>query len=226
MAVKQRIPLARAETLAAEVVGLLSPACTRLEIAGSIRRRKPHIGDIEIVAVPKRESLAPLVDLFGNTLTVLSHNVLDALIEHLLMCGILGRRLDVNGRTAVGERYKRLSYRGFGLDLFSVLPQSGAQWGVIYLLRTGSARFSHRLVTSRLLGGWLPVSARVRDGAIWQGETLVPTPEEQDVLNYCNLPWIEPSLRTDTVCPIRGAGIDMAHWFDAHSAVEPQKGGA
>jgi len=32
---------------------LLSPYCSRIEIAGSIRRAKPEVGDIELVAIPK-----------------------------------------------------------------------------------------------------------------------------------------------------------------------------
>ena len=31
---------------------LLAPACARIEIAGSIRREKPKVKDVELVAVP------------------------------------------------------------------------------------------------------------------------------------------------------------------------------
>ena len=49
---KTRVPLARAQVVAAEVVALLAPACERIEIAGSVRREKTDVGDIEIVCTP------------------------------------------------------------------------------------------------------------------------------------------------------------------------------
>ena len=38
--------------IAEEVKALLAPHCLRIEIAGSIRRKKPEVKDIEIVAYP------------------------------------------------------------------------------------------------------------------------------------------------------------------------------
>ena len=43
--------LERAQKIASEVVERLSPCCTRIEIAGSIRRRKPVVNDIDIVLI-------------------------------------------------------------------------------------------------------------------------------------------------------------------------------
>ncbi len=48
-----KIPLAHAQKLANRLVELLAPHCERIQIAGSIRREKPEIGDIEIVCAPK-----------------------------------------------------------------------------------------------------------------------------------------------------------------------------
>ncbi len=39
--------------IAEKVKAQLAPHCERIEIAGSIRRKKPDVGDIEIVAIPK-----------------------------------------------------------------------------------------------------------------------------------------------------------------------------
>src|SRR5438876_12139133 len=46
------IPLAQAERLAAKIVTELNTFCERIEIAGSIRRRRPVVNDIDIVALP------------------------------------------------------------------------------------------------------------------------------------------------------------------------------
>jgi DNA polymerase/3'-5' exonuclease PolX len=43
----ERIPLAAADAIAADVLAQLQPHCERIAIAGSVRRRRPTIGDIE-----------------------------------------------------------------------------------------------------------------------------------------------------------------------------------
>ena len=42
-----------AKAIANEVVKRLSPYCTKLEVAGSIRRQKPTVRDIDLVLVPR-----------------------------------------------------------------------------------------------------------------------------------------------------------------------------
>ena len=61
--------LADAEELAYETTQTLARHCTRIAVAGSIRRRKPEVKDIEIVAVPEYGiGWLPSVanDLFGD----------------------------------------------------------------------------------------------------------------------------------------------------------------
>ena len=196
---KTRIPLAEAEGLAAEVVALLAPYCERIEVAGSIRRRRPDVGDIEIVCVPKREVLFETREfaMFGperGTHTVWE-DCLDRQCKELLQQGVFTPRRDVLGHAALGPKYKRLSYRGFGLDLFAVTEP--AQFGVVFTIRTGPASFSQRLVTSTWSGGLLPPAFQVKDGALWwrsSGE-VVPTPEESDFFARIGVRYIEPHER-------------------------------
>jgi len=47
--------LQKAETIAMGVVLNLKPCCDRIEIAGSIRRRKPIVHDIDIVCIPENQ---------------------------------------------------------------------------------------------------------------------------------------------------------------------------
>ena len=179
---KLQVPLADAERMAARIVELLSPACDRIEVAGSIRRRKASVGDIEIVAIPRYDEEW---DLFGKTFARRSQ--LDDALDQIIAQGII-RPGERNG-----ERYKqfRVSFYGLQLDLFVTDPE---RWGLIYTIRTGSADFSRWLVTSRQYGGALPEKIKVRDGRLWrvgQDEPLA-TPEEQDVFVALGLEWIEP----------------------------------
>lgn len=177
--VKERIPLAQATRIAAELMELLHPACERIDIAGSIRRRRPDVADVELVLVPRITPTAR--DLFGNV--VATENELDTLCQALKAQGLLRDRPDRNGTPAWGSRHKRALYKGFPVDLFSVIEP--AQHGVVMVLRTGCAEFSKRVVTQAKKGGSLPDRFFVRDGALWEtrwGEEprLIPTPTEMD----------------------------------------------
>lgn len=53
MTTKTRWPHAEALEIAEEIKEALAHHCERIEIAGSIRRKKPEVGDIELLFVPK-----------------------------------------------------------------------------------------------------------------------------------------------------------------------------
>lgn len=206
---EDRHPLAQAEVIANDLFVLLEPYCLRIQVAGSIRRNKSMVKDIELVCEPALTTVA--TDLFGEATTII--DPLHDLLARLRDEGVLADRLDKNGRAAFGPRTKRLRYRGIGLDVFSVIPP--AQFGVILAIRTGSSEFSHRFMTPRRFGGNLPDHMIVRDGVLYrhpEGRVLpmdreerkrldvatleaVPTPEEESFFEALGMPWVEPEAR-------------------------------
>lgn len=60
---KKKFPAASAIQVAQSIVAALAPSCQRIEIAGSLRRRKQEVGDIEILYVAKT---AEQTDLLGS----------------------------------------------------------------------------------------------------------------------------------------------------------------
>lgn len=182
-----RIPLAEVEPIARELVELLRPACHRIEIAGSIRRRRETVRDIELVAMPR---LTPLADMFGRAGAMVADE-LNELLGRLLAEG----RVEMRSPKRWGARFKAMIYRGVPVDLFSVLHP--AQWGVVFCIRTGPAEFSHRLVKDRRYGGLLPAWATVRGGAIYHRQTgrLIETPEESDLFAVVGVEFIPPEAR-------------------------------
>jgi DNA polymerase/3'-5' exonuclease PolX len=189
-ATELRVPLDQARALAVEVEDLLRGSCLRLEVAGSIRRGRPDIGDLELVAIPRVEETD--AGLFGDQVETIDQ--LAVRVDALLAAGVFAHRLDKNGRQAYGPRYKRLTYRGIGLDLFVTTPTA---WGVIFLIRTGPHEFSQKLVTTRRQGGWMPNHLQVADGYLQDrtSHDVIDTPEEIDVFRALSLPWLEPSQR-------------------------------
>lgn len=54
MSATTKTPYAEIHPIAARLLDALRPYCHRIEIAGSLRRKRDMIGDIEIVAIPRR----------------------------------------------------------------------------------------------------------------------------------------------------------------------------
>jgi DNA polymerase/3'-5' exonuclease PolX len=183
---KAQMPLLEAATLALEVVGLLADVCERVAIAGSIRRGKALVGDIESVCSPVSE-----VALYRR-------------MDELLREGVLQKRLKKNGTSiAWGQRYRAAVYRDFPLDVFIVLADR--QWGPTLLLRTGPGDANQVLVTrvgvrtSAGELGVLPPGLKWQEGALRRLNSSyeqLDTPEEADVFYACGLPWVAPHLRS------------------------------
>jgi DNA polymerase/3'-5' exonuclease PolX len=174
------------------LIEYLAPACTRIEVAGSIRREKPEVGDIEIVAIPDLHQPRPA---FG-------HPIVATQLDGHLSCLELGddERIQIH-TTKNGPKFKQFWVsRDCGqswaikVDLFLVTPP--ADWGVIDVIRTGPAEFSHWIVTQKFLGGGLPSGYMVKDGMVQRSDgEYIPCPEEIDFLRFCGLDWIEPKDR-------------------------------
>lgn len=175
----------------------LKPFCTRIEIAGSVRRKKMEVNDIEIIAIP--DLTPPIIPRpeFGKPIPPRHKTRLDQFLHQM-------KEIDTIRFEKNGDRYKRVHLKldKISADLFLVLPP--AQWGVQMAIRTGPADFSHWIVTRQRFGGALPNGYRVQDGALYIGATpqrkpdpasLIPTPEECDFFNFLKLECVEPGNR-------------------------------
>jgi DNA polymerase/3'-5' exonuclease PolX len=161
-----------AEQAATHVLSLLDLVCRRQAIAGSIRRRKPVVKDIELVVMP---TWTRVRDLFGND-TIERHSNLDSYLPTVIRRGDLAYDTETPRN---GERYKRLRLPGadVAIDLFVA---DTTNWGNILAIRTGNADFSRLLVTSRVFGGLMPTDMRQRDGALWRRDELIPCDTEEE----------------------------------------------
>jgi len=187
--------------IAKAFIAEIESACTRLVVAGSLRRRLAWVGDVEIVCAPKIETIDLDRDLFGAAARG-DVDLLDARMTMLLDKGRVTKRLDKNGSSRWGSTIKLLSYRGAPIDLFA--PAEADRFGWILALRTGPAAFSRQLVVERGKRtkdgrpGLLPLG--VKPGSGWltrrvSGERI-PTPNEADVFDLFGLPYAEPWERS------------------------------
>jgi len=181
--------LAQAQNLAERIVETMQPYCERVAIAGSIRRQKPEVKDIEIVAIPK---LGDPKDLFGTEFENLLYGWAGEMEREQRIQWIKpGTSEIIPWRIQEQGRYWRgwLVKAGIKLDLFLTTSET---WGVTFLIRTGSAEFSQRIVGKEC---WR-TGYRFDDGKLFDpfGQ-VVSTPEEIDVFATLGVEWIEPEAR-------------------------------
>src|SRR5438128_74037 len=180
---KTKRPLREAERIAAAIVADLAPSCARIQVAGSVRRRKAVIDDIEIEAIPRH---AP-AGLFGDCTANL-------LWEHLHATDAYRF---TKGDHAAG-RYYQLTlplHAGVQLDLFLAQPDN---WGLTLLVRTGSAAFSTALLArwKRWHGIGRDQPGSVDGRLVTRDGRAVPTPEEETVFQLLGMQPVPPERRS------------------------------
>jgi DNA polymerase/3'-5' exonuclease PolX len=166
--------------VAEDVKSKLQDACERIEIAGSIRRKQPMVGDIELVAIPKT-----MPDLFGTPMETTEVDIL-----------LFGSSF-VNEIYKDGSRYKQFTMQAgegnaYQVDLFLATPEN---WGYILMLRTGPSDFSRKMVTPIRHGGLLPPGLKVRDGYVWNGARIVCVQTEHALFAQWGMEYIAPEER-------------------------------
>ena len=175
--------------VAEDLITLLRPACERIQVAGSIRRNKARVGDIELLAISK---VAPAFITLGPDKTPLGFIHLEARVSELIAKGILDYRLNKLGRRTYGRLNKALVHTpsGIAVDLFSTRPE---YWGMSLLVRTGSPEFNIRVFSRfKALGLKGHAYAGVEDLA----GPYYACPTEEDVFRLLQWDYVPPENRS------------------------------
>jgi len=146
------IPLATARRYAVGIVRQLRPYCDRIKVAGSIRRRRPFVHDIDLVILPR--DLAAIKKRCEQRCQVIMNGNVN---YRLVMPN--GVNLDIYFATA---RQK---------TLFETTPTN---WGSLLLCRTGSKEHNERIALAAKTQGlhWDPYRGLLdRAGTLIAGET-------------------------------------------------------
>ena len=177
-----KIVLNEAESIANKVRDHISPSMDRVEVAGSIRRRKEVVGDIEICGIP--DDRTKLIALLGD------------LGQHIKP-GVPGA---IPWIPKVEAKYLRVRLtEDMNLDVFLGTPQN---WGGLYMMRTGSGASPD----GNAFHGFIPgVFGRFKKlsggGRMTDCMPTMPTgeqlwiPEEQDFFDILEMDFVPPEER-------------------------------
>lgn len=165
----------------------------RWEVAGSVRRLRPEVGDIEHVVISGQEAGG---GLFGQTIPSMRVAV-DALLDRGTVT------LHEYGETKThrnGDKYIGLDFEGRMHEIFMC---DESNWGCILSIRTGSADFSRELVT-RLR----PRNFRQLDGSLWK---ISHVPREGFDREYEGV-WLKHIPCPDEATMFSAAGLNIEEW--------------
>ncbi|KKN87088.1 hypothetical protein LCGC14_0263580 [marine sediment metagenome] len=171
--------LERAKSIAEKIKAVLESSCERIVIAGSIRRQKPDVGDIELLCIPKY---------------IAGVDMLDAKIQTLIHVDMLGYRLNKLGRKVYGPKNKLLVHlpSGIGVDVFST---NELCWAVALVVRTGG-KMTNKKIASRAIERGMRFHAYGRGFTLPDGTSELICHSEADVFKAVGLAYSEPRERS------------------------------
>lgn len=192
---KEKFPRAAAEAVAAELMVTkyrLGELCERWAIAGSIRRKKPEVSDIEIVYVPSEGVRKITDDFFPYSKPV---NCMAEGLNVLVEARILKARENKDGHkiAAAGDKNKFVVHlpSGIPVDFFSC---PAANWWNYFTCRTGSAASNERISNAALARGYHWRTGGPGFEAMRNGE-IIPVHSEEEVFAFVGLPYLPPEKR-------------------------------
>jgi DNA polymerase/3'-5' exonuclease PolX len=186
--VKPRFPRDVALGVARELCDALKPVTLRLLVAGSLRRRKPAVGDVEILFIPIRETRQK--DMFAVEIVSLA----DEVIAALLASGTIHKRVSRAGAASWGPSNKLAVHTATGIpvDLFTATEDN---WSNYVVCRTGPSHSNIRIAAEAKKRGWQwkPYGNGFSRGGVLAGEKEIHLiASEEEVFRFVGLPYLQP----------------------------------
>ena len=156
------------------------------KVAGSLRRGKAMVSDIELLYVPQTRKEPD--GLFETQLI----NLTDVTIDEWLRDGYLEKRPSKLGSYAWGGKNKLAVHveSGTPVDLFATTIEN---WWVSLVIRTGSKETNLQLTTGAQKQG--ATLNAYGNGVTWSDNTHTAATSEEHVFELCGVPYKEPRDR-------------------------------
>jgi DNA polymerase (family 10) len=178
MIVLRDLDRAEVEPLAFKILQAIEPMCEKVQIAGSIRRRKGGVNDIDIVVQPKQS----FTTVTGDFWLTIKRSVIiefDAIAEK-------------QGDKLATFYVPFASRQGQGHVQVDLYRATESTWGILLLVRTGSKEHNVHLCNLALAKGMRLLYSQGlvdKEGKVIAGKT------EEEVFEALGLPFILPQDR-------------------------------
>lgn len=188
MIMDTKIKLEDAKIIAQQLINLLSEHCERIEVAGSVRRNKPKVKDIELVIIPKVE--VEFSGLFND-----EENIFYPIDRFIQGDDRFDFRLNKNGQRMYGEKNKLIVYHpvpgvNIPVDIFAASKEN---FMMVKFVRTGGAE--NNLQVARKANS-LGMNLRIYESCFEdkRGYKYIMNSEEQ-IYKFLELPYLQPEER-------------------------------
>lgn len=164
------------EPLAFKILREIEPYCLQAEVAGSLRRRRGVVNDLDLVVLPKPK---PTNLLYWRKIIKIMRDEFDAIT---VAQGPKLARFNIPFTSKVGRGFVQVDLYRAELDT----------WGILLLVRTGSKEHNVKLCNLAISKGLrLKYSVGLIDGS----GRVVAGRSEEEVFAALGLPWIPPAER-------------------------------
>ena len=174
-----------ATACASKLAAWLAPFCQRVEIAGSIRRGRLVIGDVDLVILP---TVRTVRNLLGDQ----DGAVNETAVEIIARANRDGWRVMQAGEETI--QIETPKPPRVQVDFFFATE---ASWASVLLCRTGSREHNVWICSEATRRGlhWKP------NRGLMRGDELLPTTSEREIYERLGLTYLEPSQREQHLLP-------------------------
>lgn len=166
----ENVKLEEAQEHANRLLFVIADLCEKVEVVGSIRRKRPEVHDIDVIVIPKFDK--PFYSLAWDHIAT---------------------RLKKELNMQVIRKGPSLMTLGFGevdlpVDIYRAQPGT---WGVLLLIRTGSTQHNIMLCSKAQQMG-MKLSAK--EGVIKNGK-VIASRTEQEIFTALDMKFVPPEER-------------------------------
>lgn len=186
-----RWPYARAFAVATRIREELAPYSERIEIAGSLRRKRPEVGDIDLVILPREGEEAALRQRATAAVRAGNARMLTQGAENMTMVLANGMQVDLFFARRAKNDLAGYVPGNFGMRL---LAMTGSKEHNIQLAQTAERMGYHFAPYAGLMRGGVYYyktegGRGYRSGEVFRGE------DELEILRELGVGWIDPEAR-------------------------------
>lgn len=191
---KRKWPRADALAVVRVMLPWLRPLCVRVVIAGSLRRGKAEVGDIEVLYIPRLIDVRDESDLFGRTKKA---SAVDVDLARRHAAGEFAKRLKCTGAiSAWGPEMKHAVHESSGVpvDFFAAAADT---WACNLVCRTGSAASNTTIAARALDRGWTwhPTGTGFERVSGPDRGRIAAMHSEEEIFQFVGLEYLQPEQR-------------------------------